>query len=142
MHLLASPAREAYSCAMPFLDTKRYRAASLILLLGIGLVYTLWPFITGLVGAPVLFVIFRPVHRWLSRWLSPGKAAAIVLVLAIVLVVGPGISFVGLIANQAQDMATRVIQSPVLARLRELRVGPYDIGAQIEALGAQVVSWI
>jgi predicted PurR-regulated permease PerM len=127
---------------MAFLDTKQYRAASLILLLGIGLVYALWPFITGLVGAPVLFVIFRPVHRWLTRWLSPGKAAAVVLVLAIVLVVGPGISFVGLIANEAQDMATRVIRSPVLARLRELRVGPYDIGAQIEALGAQVVSWI
>jgi predicted PurR-regulated permease PerM len=139
---VASPTVEAYSSAMPFLDTKRYRAASLILLLGIGLVYTLWPFVTGLIGAPVLFVIFRPVHRWLTRWLSAAKAAAVVLVLAIVLVVAPGISFVGLIANEAQDMATQVIRSPLLARLRELRVGPYDIGAQIEAMGAQVVSWI
>ena len=34
-----------------------------------------------------------------------------------------------------------MIQSPLLARLRELRVGPYDIGAQIETLGSQVVSW-
>ena len=127
---------------MPFLDTKRQRAASLILVLGIGLVYALWPFITGLVGAPVLFVIFAPVHRWLTRWLSPARAAAIVLILAGVLVVAPGISFVGLIANEAQDMATQVVRSPVLARLRELRIGPYDIGAQIEALGSQVVSWI
>ena len=39
-------------------------------------------------------------------------------------------------------MATGVIQSPLLARLRELRLGPYDIGAQIEALGSQVVSWL
>jgi predicted PurR-regulated permease PerM len=127
---------------MPFLDTKRQRAALLILVLGIGLVYALWPFITGLMGAPVLFVIFAPVHRWLTRWLSPGKAAAVVLVLAVVLVVAPGISFVGLIANEAQGMATQVIRSPVLARLHELRVGPYDIGAQIENLGSRVVSWI
>jgi predicted PurR-regulated permease PerM len=127
---------------MPFLDTKRQRAASLILLLGTGLVYALWPFIPGLVGAPVLFVIFAPVHRWLTRWLSPGKSAAVVLVLAVVLVVAPAISFVGLIANEAQDMATQVIRSPLLARLRELRVGPYDVGAQIEELGSRVVSWI
>jgi predicted PurR-regulated permease PerM len=127
---------------MPFLDSKRQRAASLILVLGIGLVYTLWPFITGLIGAPVLFVVFAPVHRWLTRWLSSGKAAAVVLVLAVVLVVAPGISFVGLIANEAQDMATQVIRSPVLARLRELRLGPYDIGAQIENLGSRLVSWI
>jgi predicted PurR-regulated permease PerM len=127
---------------MPFLDSRRQRAASLILVLGIGLVYTLWPFITGLIGAPVLFVIFAPVQRWLTRWLSPGMAAAIVLVLAVVLVVAPGISFVGLIANEAQDMAGRVIHSPVLARLHDLRVGPYDIGAQLEDLGSRLVSWI
>jgi predicted PurR-regulated permease PerM len=127
---------------MPFLDTKRQRAASLILVLGLGLAYTLWPFVTGLIGAPVLFVIFAPVHRWLTRWFSPARAAAIVLVLAVVLVVAPGLSFLGLIANEAQDMATQVIRSPVLSRLRELRIGPYDVGAQIEALGSQVVSWI
>jgi predicted PurR-regulated permease PerM len=58
-----------------------------------------------------------------------------------VLVVGPGISFIGLVANEAQGMASGVLQSPLLARLRQLRLGPYDIGAQIEALGSQVVSW-
>jgi predicted PurR-regulated permease PerM len=56
-------------------------------------------------------------------------------------VVGPGVSFIGLLANQAQDMAQGVLSSPLLARLRELRVGPYDIGAQIEQLGSQIVSW-
>jgi predicted PurR-regulated permease PerM len=127
---------------MPFLDTKQQRAATLILVLGIGLVYALWPFITGLIGAPVLFIVFAPVHHRLTRRLSPGKAAAVVLVLAVVLVVAPAISFVGLIANEAQDMATQVIRSPVLARLRELRVGPYDIGAQIQELGSRLVSWI
>jgi predicted PurR-regulated permease PerM len=39
-------------------------------------------------------------------------------------------------------MATGVIRSPLLARLRELRVGPYDVGAQIESLGSRLVSWI
>jgi predicted PurR-regulated permease PerM len=127
---------------MPFIDTKRQRAALVILVLGLGLAYALWPFITGLMGALVLYVVFSPVHRSLTRnSIRPGLGAGIVVFLALVLVVGPGISFIGLLANQAQDMAQSVLSSPLLARLRELRVGPYDIGAQIEALGSQVVSW-
>jgi predicted PurR-regulated permease PerM len=127
---------------MAFLDTKRDRAAFLIFVLGIGLVWTLWPFSTGLIGAPVLYVVFAPVYRWLARWLKPGIAAALVVLLGIILVLGPGVSFVGVVAGEAQDIASGVIQSPLLSRLRELRVGPYDVGAQIETAGSRLVTWI
>jgi predicted PurR-regulated permease PerM len=127
---------------MAFLDTKQDRAAFLIFVLGLGLVWVLWPFSTGLIGAPVLAVVFGPVHRWLSRRMSPRLAAALVVLLGIVLVLGPGAAFVGVVAGEAQDMATGVIRSPLLARLRELRIGPYDVGAQIESLGSRLVSWI
>jgi predicted PurR-regulated permease PerM len=127
---------------MPFIDTKRQRAALLISALGLGLVYALWPFITGLMGALVLYVVFSPLYRALiRRGARPGVTAGIVVLVALLLVVGPGISFIGLLANQAQDMAQGVLSSPLLARLRELRLGPYDIGAQIEQLGSQIVSW-
>jgi predicted PurR-regulated permease PerM len=93
-------------------------------------------------GALVLYVVFGPAyHGLVRRGVKPGLAAGVIVLLALVLVVGPGVSFIGLIANEAQGMATGVLQSPLLARLRELRLGPYDIGAQIEALGSQVVSW-
>jgi predicted PurR-regulated permease PerM len=127
---------------MAFLDTKRDRAALLIFILGLGLVWTLWPFITGLIGAPVLYVVFAPIHRWLAKRTRPRIAAALVVLLGVILVLGPGVSFVGIIAGEAQDMATGVIRSPLLTRLRELRIGPYDVGAQIEALGSRVVSFI
>jgi predicted PurR-regulated permease PerM len=128
---------------MPFLDTKRQRAALLILVLGTGLAYALWPFSTGLIGGLVLYVVFAPVHRQLvSLRLRPGWAAGVVVLFALVLVVGPGVSFIGLVANEAQGMANGVIQSPLLARLRELHVGPFDIGAQLESLSSQLVSWL
>ena len=127
---------------MPFLDTRRQRAALLIFVLGLGLAYALWPFSSGLMGALVLYVVFGPAyHELVRRGVKPGLAAGVVVLVALVLVVGPGISFIGLIANEAQGMAAGVLQSPLLARLRELRLGPYDIGAQIEALGSQVISW-
>jgi predicted PurR-regulated permease PerM len=127
---------------MAFLDTKRDRAAFLIFVLGMGLVYTLWPFSTGLIGAPVLYVVFAPVYRWLVHWLKPGLAAGLVVLLGVILVLGPGVSIVGIIANEAQDMASGVIRSPLLTRLRELRIGPYDVGAQIEAFGSRLVAFI
>jgi predicted PurR-regulated permease PerM len=65
-----------------------------------------------------------------------------VVLLGIILVLGPGAAFVGVIAGEAQDMATGVIRSPLVARLRELRIGPYDVGAQIESVGSRLVAWI
>jgi predicted PurR-regulated permease PerM len=127
---------------MAFLDSKRDRAAFLIFVLGLGLAWALWPFSTGLVGAPVLYVVFAPVHRWLAKRINPKLAAGLVVVLGVVLVLGPGAGFLTIIANEAQDIASGVIRSPLLSRLRELRVGPYDIGAQIESVGSRLVAWI
>jgi predicted PurR-regulated permease PerM len=139
---LAAAGVQAYSFRMPILDTQRQRAAWLILALGLAVLWALWPFMTGLIGALVLYVVFAPVQRELVRSIRPSLAAGIVVILAIVLVVAPLASVIGLVATEAQDMATGVIRSPLLARIREIRVGPYQVGAQIEALGASLVSWI
>ena len=128
---------------MAFLDTKRDRAAFLIFMLGLGLVYALWPFSTGLIGAPVLYIMFAPIYRALVRnGVKPSLAAALVILLGILLILGPGLSFLGVVANEAQDMAGGVIRSPLLSRLRELRIGPHDVGAQIESFGSNLVSWV
>jgi predicted PurR-regulated permease PerM len=140
--VLAAEAFAAYSFRMPFLDTERQRAAWLVLALGLALAYALWPFSTGLIGAPVLYVVLAPVHRWLTRWLPSRVAAGIVVLLGILLVLGPGLSVLGLVATEAQDMATGVIRSPLLARISRIRVGPYQVGAQLEQIGSQIVSFI
>ncbi len=139
---LAAEAFAAYTFRMPFLDTERQRAAWLVLALGLALAYALWPFSTGLIGAPVLYVVLAPAHRWLSRWIRPSVAAGIVVLLGILMVLGPGLSVLGLVATEAQDMATGVIRSPLLARISRIRVGPYQVGAQLEQIGSQIVSFI
>lgn len=127
---------------MGFFDTKRDRAALLIFGLGLALLWTLWPFSTGLIGAPVLYVTFAPLYNFLARRMPSGLAAGLVIILGLLLVLGPGVSFIGLVAAEAQDMATGVFQSPLLDKIRDLRVGPYDVGAQLETVGSRVVSWL
>ena len=127
---------------MPFLDTNHQRAALVLFVLGIALLIAFAPFATGLVGIPVLFVVFEPVHRWLARRMSPRLSAAIVAVLALFLIVVPGVSFAGLIVAQAQEIASGVVQSPLLGRLSDLRFRDFDIGAQLANLGGKLVAWL
>lgn len=127
---------------MAFLDTNHQRAALVILLLGTALAIALAPYATGLIGIPVLFVIFEPVHRWLSRRTRPRLSAALVVALGVFVILVPGVSFAGLVINEAQQIAGGVMRSPILARLSELRIGQFDVGPQLAALGQRVVSWI
>lgn len=131
---------------MPFLDTEKQRAAILISALGVFLVVALWPFGSGLLGAPVLYVIFGPLHRRLCARLPRTVAALIVLVLGLLVVVGPVVSIVTLIATEGPGMAQELAQSPIIDRVRELRVGPYLVGEQVsihlKELTTQVVTWL
>jgi len=67
---------------MAFLDTNHQRAALLVLLLGVAVVVGLTPYATGLIGIPVLYAIFAPVHEWLSMRMRPRLAASLVVALA------------------------------------------------------------
>ncbi len=127
---------------MAYLDTNHQRAAFLILLLGLGLMVALAPYASGLIGGLVLYVIFVPVQRWLTRRLPAQAAAGLVVALALILIVVPTLSFAGLVANQAQSIATGVIRGPLLDRLAQLKVGELELGPRLAGLGEQIVSWI
>ena len=127
---------------MPILESKQQRAAYLIIILGVALAIALWPFSTGLVGAPVLYVCFAPLHRRLAAVMPRALAAGVVIVIAILVIVVPVTSVAGLIASEAQDIASGVIRSSLVERLRALRIGPYDVGAQIEVLGSRAMSLV
>ena len=127
---------------MPFLDTNHQRAALLILVLGIALLVALAPFATGIIGIPVLYVVFEPVQSWLAKRVRPRIAAGLVVTLALFLFVVPGVSFAGLIVSQAQQIAGGVVQSPILGRLAQLHIRNIEIGPQLASLGGKVVSWL
>src|SRR6266496_5495974 len=127
---------------MPLIDSNHGRAAMVVLLLGAALVIALSPYATGIIGIPVLYAIFAPAHEWLGMRMRPRLAASLVVVIALFLIVVPGVSFAGLVVGQAQEIAGGVIRNPLLGRLRELKFGGMDLGPRLADLGAQLVSWV
>ncbi|HXG44322.1 MAG TPA: AI-2E family transporter [Gemmatimonadales bacterium] len=127
---------------MAFSDSNHQRAAWLIFLLGLGLLIALLPYASGLVGGLVLYVVFRPVHGFLVRWLPPALAAGLVVALALALILIPTVVFAGLVVDQARDIATGVIGGPLLERLAALEIGGFEIGPRLAGLVDQIITWI
>ncbi|HXM37898.1 MAG TPA: AI-2E family transporter [Gemmatimonadales bacterium] len=128
---------------MPFLDTKHQRAAFIVVALGAALVWSLVPYATGIIGIPVLSVLFAPLHDWLvRRGLPTAVAALFVTLVGVVLLVLPGILLAGLLINEAQQIATNVLASPILERLSAIQIRGLPIGPRIAEVGAKIVGWV
>src|SRR2546427_8370503 len=128
---------------MAFLDTKHQRAAFIVLALGVALVWSLGPYATGIIGIPVLAVLFAPVHGWLARRGVPSAVAALLItLLGAVLLIVPGLLIAGLLINQAQAITQSVLQSPIIERFRGLQIRGIPVGPRLADAGARIVGAI
>lgn len=127
---------------MAFLSTPRDRAALLILLLAIGILIALSPFLSGLVGAAVLYVVFLRPYRRLEKHLRPGFSAAIILIGAIVLVALPLAWITTIVFAQAPDAMQSLQTSDAYARIRELRIGRMHLGDELANASGTIFSWL
>jgi predicted PurR-regulated permease PerM len=127
---------------MTFLGTDKDRAAAVILLLAVGVFVALLPYATGLIGAPVLYVLFSPLHAWLARRIGRSTAAVVVIICAFLLIVLPGVWLIGMLVGQGRDMANSVVNSPLIDRLSTLRIGTFQVGPELAGIGRSLVTWL
>src|SRR2546426_6038925 len=128
---------------MAFLDSKHQRAAFIVLALGAALLWSLGPYATGIIGIPVLAVLFAPVHNWLVRHGVPTALAAfVVTLLGAVLLIVPGLLIAGLLINQAQEITQTVLQSPIIERFGGLQIRGIPIGPRLAEAGGRIVEAI
>jgi predicted PurR-regulated permease PerM len=127
---------------MAFLDTDKQRAALVISLLAIGVFIALLPYATGLIGAPVLYVLFASWHRWLAGKIGIRTAAVVVIICAFLLIVLPGVWLIGMLVGQAQDTANSLMHSTLLNRLSTLRIGRFELGPELADIGRSLINWL
>lgn len=127
---------------MPFLQSPRDRAGLLILALGLAILVALSPFFSGLLGTAVLYVIFVKPYRRLERSMRPGLAAAITLIVALLVIGLPLIWLLGVVIGQAPDALRSVQGSSLFARVGGLRIGTFQVGAELAKASGTIVSWL
>lgn len=126
----------------PLLDSSRARAALLTTLLGVAILWALLPFMGGILGALVLYVLGKPLYQNLARSISPAWAATVVIVLFSLIILVPGGVLVGMLIEQAPEAFRSIREGPLFTRLQTLRIGPFDVGAQLARASGTIISWV
>jgi predicted PurR-regulated permease PerM len=127
---------------MTMLETPRERAGLLILALAVGILLAVAPFLSGLLGAAVLYVIFVRFYRRLERTMRPALAAIVTLAVALVIVALPLAWLIAVVIAQAPDALHGLQSSTAFARASELRVGSFEVGAEIAKASGTIATWL
>ena len=127
---------------MTFLQTPRDRAGLLILVLAVAVLMAVSPFLSGLLGAAVLYVIFVKPYERLQRMMKPGFAAAITLTVALVIIALPLSWLIGAVIAQAPDALHTLQSSDAFARIAQLRIGDFQVGEELANASGAIASWI
>jgi predicted PurR-regulated permease PerM len=123
------------------LATRRQQAAILIGLVGVAVALALLPFASGLLGIPVLYVLCAPFHGRLARWIRPKPAAVLLLLVALALILLPGLTLLGMVVGEAPGTLRAVQESDLFARLATLRMGDVPVGEELVQASGQLFSW-
>jgi predicted PurR-regulated permease PerM len=110
-------------------------------LLATAVLVAIAPYVPGLLGAGVLYVVCRPVYARLEPRLGPRAAAIMLAVAAVTLLLLPVVWLSVAAVVQAPGALMRVLASDAFAGLASLQVGPVNVGAQFERAGAGLVTW-
>jgi predicted PurR-regulated permease PerM len=106
------------------------------------LLVALTPFVTGLLGALVLYVVFMRPNAWLARKFSSGVAAALTLILALLIIALALAWLVSLTMEQAPDALNRLRDGAFIAQIEQLHIGSVQVGAELAKASGAISSWI
>jgi len=127
---------------MTFLQTPRDRAGLLILVLAVAVLVAVAPFLSGLLGAAVLYVIFVKPYERLQRVMNPGLAAAITLTAALVIIALPLTWLISEVIRQAPDALRALQNNAVFARIAQIRIGDFQVGEELANASGTIASWL
>lgn len=123
------------------IDRNRVGARILTIALFAGVAVLLLPYIAGLLGAGVLYVVAQPILQHLERRRVRRAAAVFTVVALFVILVVPAVWILMEALGQVPDAIRSFGSSPLVRRLMSLRIGSIDIGPQLELAASEALRW-
>ncbi len=117
-------------------------AIGVIVAVGLGVLLLVAPYSGGLLLALVLHVLAAPIFARLTRRMSRGLAAALVITGITLLIIAPAVWLVGVVVTQLPDAVRGGQASGVVAWLSTLRIGPLDVGARLGEFAGTATGWM
>ena len=121
---------------------RSFLAALLVAALGLSIAAAAMPFLTGLLGAPILAAVFAPLHERLSTRVPARWSAAIVLLVSMVAVLLPGVIVGVVLLTQAPAVIAGPDTQRVIAEIGALRVGSFAVGTELAKASSQIATWL
>lgn len=123
-------------------NDSKHKLRQFLLWAGAVVLIAMLPFMSGLIGALMLYVVTRRAHAALSRVVPARVSAAIVAVTTGVALLIPGAWLVSNVVSAAGDALRALQTSTALDRLSNMRIGPIDVGKEVVGIGSTVLTWI
>lgn len=123
-------------------ESDRRRARRVLLVLGTAVLIAIAPFISGLLGAAVLYVLSAPAYRRAARVLPRRVAAATTAILVLVILLVPAVWLGWTATSEATALARGWRSSDALARLIELRIGGVPVAEHVASLVTTLLSFV
>lgn len=121
---------------------RRLVAGAVVVALGLTIVVAAVPFLMGLLGGPLLAVLFGPAHRQLARLLSPRWSAGVVVALAVVAVLVPAGLVVTLVVNEAPAALNGPGAQQLIADIAALRIQGFVVGPELAKASSAILTWL
>ena len=111
-------------------------------MLGVAILLALTPFLSGLLGAAILYVIFVGPYKRLARVMPAGLASALTLIIAVFVIALPLVWLVSVLVDRVPDALTSLQSGLLFDRLAGIRLGGIDLGAQLAEASGTIVQWV
>jgi len=128
---------------LPPVPSGRWRAVAILVVLGFAIVWALVPFLPGIFGAAVFYVLtVHGFRKMTGRGVPRSLAATVMLLIVLLVILIPGSALFTMLLDEIPSAIRNLDTGPLVQRVQGLRIGPVNVGEQLARASGSIGSWL
>jgi predicted PurR-regulated permease PerM len=120
----------------------QWRAGTILVLLGIGIAWSMVSYLPGILGAAIFYVLTIGLYERMVAKRVPKSLAATLIVLTVLLIILiPGGALVTVLADEIPSAIKGLDAGPIVAKVQGLRIGSFNVGDQLARASGTIGAW-